>query len=208
MNSLNPTLILGSSSVYRQELLQRLRLPFEIAKPVVDETPHAGESAAVLACRLAKAKAEKLIAQVTAAHPAALIIGADQAVDLHGQILGKPGNYSSALKQLQSMRGHTMIFHTALCVLDTRTQTTQLLDVPTTVKMRHLDDASLAAYLHAEPAYDCAGSAKVEGLGITLLESCESSDPTALIGLPLIALCQMLNNLGYPILGPSNVYSR
>lgn len=199
----HPTLVLGSSSIYRRELLQRLRLPFEVARPDIDETPLPGETPAQTACRLAEAKAKALATRLQETYPNALIIGSDQAADLNGQILGKAGGFTHALKQLQAMRGQTVIFHTALCVLDTRQSATpmrtQTTNVPTTVKLRQLDDAALSAYLEAEQPYDCAGSAKVESLGITLLESCESSDPTALIGLPLIALTQMLLNVGYPL---------
>ena len=199
----HPTLVLGSSSIYRRVLLQRLRLPFEVARPDIDETPLPGETPAQTACRLAEAKAKALATRLQETYPNALIIGSDQAADLNGQILGKAGGFTNALKQLQAMRGQTVIFHTALCLLDTRESATQMrtqtINVPTTVKLRQLDDAALSAYLEAEQPYDCAGSAKVESLGITLLESCESSDPTALIGLPLIALTQMLLNVGYPL---------
>ena len=207
----HPTLVLGSSSIYRRELLQRLRLPFEVARPDINETPLPSETPAQTACRLAEAKASALATRLQEAYPNALIIGSDQAADLNGQILGKAGNFANALRQLQAMRGQTVIFHTALCLLDTRQLPTQMLtpmriqtvNVPTTVKLRQLDDAALSAYLEAEQPYDCAGSAKVESLGISLLESCESSDPTALIGLPLIALTQMLLNVGYPIFARS-----
>lgn len=188
-------LILASGSAYRQSLLARLQLPFERAAPNIDEQALSGESAAETALRLAQAKAEKIAASVGAA----LIIGSDQVATLDGQHIGKPGNHANALAQLQTMRGREVIFHTALCLLDTRAdapQRLQLENVPTVVRVRDLPDTELDAYLRIEQPYDCAGSAKNEALGITLLSSIQSDDPTALTGLPLIALVSMLRRAG------------
>lgn len=187
-----PRLILGSSSKYRQELLSRLHLPFSVVSPNIDETPLAVESPLDTAMRLSVEKA-RFIAQN---HPDALIIGADQVATVNGEQLGKAGNHANALKQLQLMRGKTVEFHSALCVYDARNGDFQVRDVVTLATMRDLSDEQLSDYLHIEQPYDCAGSAKVEGLGITLLEKVESDDPTALIGLPLIALTDMLRAAG------------
>jgi len=189
----NPLLILASTSVYRRELLERLRIPFEVVSPQVDETPLTGESTLELAMRLAKAKA----AAVSKEHPNAWVIGSDQVADLCGAAIGKPGNFDRALAQLQLMRGQTVTFHTALCLIKGETQTT--LNIPTEVTFRKLSDDVLESYLLAEEPYDCAGSAKSEGLGISLLESIQSDDPTALIGLPLIALTGLLRDAGFVI---------
>ena len=191
--SKNPSLILASSSVYRRELLNRLRIPFEVISPKVDETPLTGESTLNLAKRLAHAKAEAVAKQ----HPEAWVIGSDQVADLFGAAIGKPGNFERALAQLQLMRGQTVTFHSALCLMKGNTQTT--LSIPTEVCFRKLPDAVLENYLLAEEPYDCAGSAKSEGLGISLLESIKSEDPTALIGLPLIALTGLLRDAGFAI---------
>jgi septum formation protein len=190
---LNPSLILASTSQYRRELLERLRIPFEIISPKVDETPLNGESTLELALRLAHAKA----AAVAKEHPNAWVIGSDQVADLCGAAIGKPGNFERALAQLQLMRGTTVTFQTALCLMKGATQTT--LCIPTEVTFRKLPDSVLEAYLLAEEPYDCAGSAKSEGLGISLLESIRSDDPTALIGLPLIALSSLLRDAGFVI---------
>jgi septum formation protein len=190
---LNPSLILASASQYRRELLERLRIPFEIISPKVDETPLNGESTLELALRLAHAKA----AAVAKEHPNAWVIGSDQVADLCGATIGKPGNFERALAQLQLMRGTTVTFQTALCLMKGATQTT--LCIPTEVTFRKLPDSVLEAYLLAEEPYDCAGSAKSEGLGISLLESIRSDDPTALIGLPLIALSSLLRDAGFVI---------
>jgi len=190
---LNPSLILASTSQYRRELLERLRIPFEIISPKVDETPLNGESTLELALRLAHAKA----AAVAKEHPNAWVIGSDQVADLCGATIGKPGNFERALAQLQLMRGTTVTFQTALCLMKGATQTT--LCIPTEVTFRKLPDSVLEAYLLAEEPYDCAGSAKSEGLGISLLESIRSDDPTALIGLPLIALSSLLRDAGFVI---------
>ena len=189
----NPPLILASTSVYRRELLQRLRIPFEVISPNVDETPLTGESTLDLALRLANAKA----AAVAKEHPHAWVIGSDQVADLCGAAIGKPGNFERALAQLQLMRGQTVTFYTALCLMKSDVQTT--LNVPTEVTFRKLPDDVLESYLLAEEPYDCAGSAKSEGLGISLLESIKSDDPTALIGLPLIALTGLLRDAGFVI---------
>jgi septum formation protein len=189
----NPPLILASTSRYRGELLQRLRIPFEVISPNVDETPLTGESTLDLALRLANAKA----AAVAKEHPHAWVIGSDQVADLHGAAIGKPGNFERALAQLQLMRGQAVTFHTALCLMKGAQQTT--LNVPTEVTFRKLSDEVLKSYLLAEEPYDCAGSAKSEGLGISLLESIKSDDPTALIGLPLIALTGLLRDAGFII---------
>jgi septum formation protein len=194
--STNPPLILASSSIYRRELLERLRIPFKIISPQVDEVPLAGESTLNLALRLAHAKA----AAVAKQHPNAWIIGSDQVADLCGAAIGKPGNFERALAQLQMMRGQTVTFHTALCLMSGDTEST--ISVPTEVVFRNLSDDILESYLLAEEPYDCAGSAKSEGLGISLIESIKSDDPTALIGLPLIALSGLLRDAGFTI--PSN----
>ena len=186
------TLILGSTSRYRKELLSRLQIPFETAAPDVDETPHSNESPKDLARRLALAKARA----VALKNPEAIVIGSDQVADLEGAPLGKPGNHANATLQLQRMRGKTVIFQTALSVVCIATgyQRTDLAEVK--VKFRDLSDAEIESYLRAEEPYDCAGSAKSEGLGIVLLDAIENDDPTALIGLPLIRTCQMLREAG------------
>ena len=190
-----PPLVLASTSRYRHELLARLRVPFAAAAPNTDETPLAGESCAGTALRLAQAKARSLRVQF----PDALIIGSDQVADLDGQPMGKPGNFTNALSQLQAMRGRTIIFHTAVALLDARFDRIQAANVPTTVKFRSVQDDQLRRYLELEEPYDCAGSAKSEGLGIVLVERIESADPTALVGLPLITLCGMLQSAGFSI---------
>ena len=185
-------LILGSTSRYRKELLSRLKIPFESVAPNVDETPHNQESPKDLALRLALAKARA----VALKNPEAVVIGSDQVADLEGMPLGKPGNHANAILQLQRMRGKTVIFQTALSVVCIASgyERTDLATVK--VKFRDLSDAEIESYLRAEEPYDCAGSAKSEGLGIALLESIENDDPTALIGLPLIRTCQMLREAG------------
>jgi septum formation protein len=193
MSNSEKKLILASTSAYRRELLERLRIPFEVISPEVDETPLPGESTLELALRLAKAKA----VAVAKHHPEAWVIGSDQVADLSGAPIGKPGNFGRALAQLQLMRGARVTFHTALCLMRGDVEST--LSIPTQVTFRKLSDEVLEAYLHAEEPYDCAGSAKSEGLGITLLESIRSDDPTALIGLPLIALTGLLRDAGFVI---------
>ena len=185
-------LVLGSTSVYRRELLQRLRLPFSVAAPAVDETPLPGEPPAQLAQRLALAKAHA----VATLHPEAVVIGSDQVADLAGQPLGKPGDHARATAQLQRMRGHTVVFHTAVAVVCHASGFVQTDLAPVRVRFRELSDAEIERYLRAEQPYDCAGSAKSEGLGISLLEAIDSDDPTALIGLPLIRTCRLLRAAG------------
>ncbi|MYM27500.1 septum formation protein Maf [Duganella sp. CY15W] len=185
-------LVLASSSAYRKELLSRLQLPFEVAVPDIDETPLPGETPSATALRLAREKA----AAVAAKMPGAIVIGSDQVATLDDEQIGKPGNHANALAQLQKMRGREVIFHTALCVWDGRNNTAQVEDIQTVVKFRDLPDDELDAYLRIEQPYDCAGSAKNEALGIAILERIDSNDPTALTGLPLIALTGMLRNLG------------
>ena len=185
-------LVLGSTSVYRRELLQRLRLPFTVAAPAVDETPLPGEPPAQLAQRLALAKAHA----VATLHPEAVVIGSDQVADLAGQPLGKPGDHTRATAQLQRMRGHTVVFHTAVAVVCHASGFVQTDLAPVRVRFRELSDAEIERYLRAEQPYDCAGSAKSEGLGISLLEAIDSDDPTALIGLPLIRTCRLLRAAG------------
>ena len=201
-NSLNrpSRLILASSSPYRRELLERLRVPFDVVVPAIDETPLVGETPEVTALRLAEAKA-RAVAGKLGANETALVIGSDQVATYDGRQIGKPGTHDKALAQLQSMRGREVLFHSALCLFDSRSGAAQTLDVITRVQFRDLPDAALEAYLHAETPYDVAGSAKSEGLGIALLEAIHSDDPTALVGLPLIALSRMLLAAGYPLLG-------
>ena len=189
-------LILGSTSRYRRELMQRLCIPFDVAAPDVDETPQDGESPHDLACRLALAKARA----VAALHPDAIVIGSDQVADLDGEPLGKPGTHERAVAQLRRMRGQTVVFQTAVAVVcqDTGFAQTDLAAVR--VVFRKLSDAEIETYLRTEQPYDCAGSAKSEGLGIALLESIDNDDPTALVGLPLIRTCRMLRAAGLPIL--------
>ncbi|GJI94950.1 Maf-like protein [Duganella caerulea] len=185
-------LVLASSSAYRRELLSRLQLPFDVAVPDIDEAPLHGETPSATALRLAREKA----AAVAAKLPGRIVIGSDQVATLDDEQIGKPGNHANALAQLQKMRGREVIFHTALCVWDGRDGTAQVEDIQTVVKFRDLPDAELDAYLRIEQPYDCAGSAKNEALGIAILERIDSSDPTALTGLPLIALTGMLRKIG------------
>jgi septum formation protein len=189
-------LILASTSPYRRELLGRLGLPFDIANPRVDETPLPGESPESLALRLAEAKARA----VAADHPDALIIGSDQVATVDGEIYGKPGSQYNAVAQLRTLSGRTVNFFTALCVLDARSGEADVRGVPTLFGFRELTDDEIENYLRREPAYNCAGSAKSEGLGVALLSSMRGDDPTALVGLPLIALCDMLRRHGMAIL--------
>ena len=189
-------LILGSTSVYRKELLGRLRIPFGTVSPEVDETPLPGESPTDLAQRLALAKA-RAVAQ---RHPAAVVIGSDQVADLNGEPLGKPGTHTRAVAQLQRMRGQTVVFQTAVAVICLATGFSQTALTPVRVVFRDLSDAEIENYLQAEQPYDCAGSAKSEGLGIALLDSIDSDDPTALVGLPLIRTARMLRAAGIELL--------
>jgi len=194
--SLPRPLILGSTSRYRKELLQRLGLPFETASPQVDETPQPGEAPATLATRLALEKAR----DVARRHPDAVVIGSDQVADLHGQPLGKPGTHERAVAQLRQMRGQTVIFQTAVAVVCQATGFERVDLAPVRVVFRDLGDAEIEHYLRAEQPYDCAGSAKSEGLGIALLERIDNDDPTALVGLPLIRTCQLIRAAGVPVL--------
>ncbi len=199
---LSPTpitpIVLASSSIYRKELLSRLSLPFETFAPEIDETPLTDEAPEQTALRLAQAKAWA----VAKHYGHCIVIGSDQVATLENEQIGKPGNHEKALEQLQKMRGKSVTFHTALCVLDHRQESnhaahkTQIQNCQTIVHFRDLSDAELDAYLRIEQPYDCAGSAKNEGLGISLIAKIESEDPTALTGLPLITLTSMLRNLG------------
>lgn len=190
-------LILGSTSAYRRELLQRLRLPFEVVSPEVDESPLPGENPRDLALRLALAKARA----VAARQPSAVVIGSDQVADLGGEPLGKPGTHERAVAQLRRMRGRTVIFQTAVAVVCIETGFEQVELAPVRVHFRDLTDAEIESYLRAETPYDCAGSAKSEGLGIALLDTIESDDPTALVGLPLIRTARLLRAAGLSLLG-------
>lgn len=191
-----PKLVLASTSRYRRELLSRLHIPFEIVSPNVDETPLPNETPSATALRLSVLKAQAAAGQF----PDALIIGSDQVLMLDSEQLGKPGNFENAFKQLKKMQGKAMVFHTALTLLNSKTGRTQTRDVPTVVHIRKLTDTQIEAYLKKEQPYDCAGSAKSESLGIALMERMDSPDPTALIGLPLMALTEMLLNEGVDVL--------
>jgi septum formation protein len=188
--------VLGSTSRYRRELLERLRIPFAVTAPDVDETPQPGEAPKALAQRLALAKARA----VAALHPEAVVIGSDQVADLAGQPLGKPGEHARAVAQLRQMRGQTVIFQTALAVVCLASGFEQVDLAEVRVVFRELSDDEIEAYLLAEQPYDCAGSAKSEGLGIALLESIDNDDPTALIGLPLIRTARLLRLAGVKLL--------
>lgn len=190
------TLVLGSTSRYRKELLSRLGMPFEVASPDVDETPQNGEAPAELAKRLALAKAHA----VASKFPSAVVIGSDQVADLHGEPLGKPGNHERAVAQLRRMRGQTVVFQTAVAVVCQATGFSQSDLAAVRVQFRQLSDAEIETYLQREKPYDCAGSAKSEGLGIALLSSIENDDPTALIGLPLIRTCRLIQAAGIEVL--------
>ena len=189
------SIVLASTSPYRRDLLARLRLPFEVRAPAVNEAARPGEAARETALRLAQAKARAVAPDC----PAALIIGCDQVAVLEGVSLAKPGSHANALAQLKAMRGRSVLFHTALTLFNSRTGALQTSEVPTTVRFRHYSDAEIERYLEVERPYDCAGSAKIEGLGIVLVESVHSADPSALIGLPLIQLAAMLRNEGVAV---------
>jgi len=190
--SVPASLVLASTSRYRRELLERLRLPFEVHSPEVDESPIAGEAPAQMAQRLALAKAEA----VARRFPEAVVIGSDQVADLDGRPIGKPGTHERAVQQLRSMSARSVVFHTAVAVVRRSTGFAASARVPVTVRFRPLGDAEIEHYLRTEQPYDCAGSAKSETLGIALLEAIESNDPTALVGLPLIATCRLLRDAG------------
>ncbi|WP_225721786.1 Maf family nucleotide pyrophosphatase [Candidatus Vallotiella sp. (ex Adelges kitamiensis)] len=185
-------LILASSSPYRRELLKRLRIHFEIDVPDIDETALPNEKPSDTALRLAEAKARA----IDSSRRDALVISADQVATLDGRQIGKPGDHMSALRQLCMMRGRCVDFHTALCLYDQQNDIPRCVDVVTRVRFRSLSDIELDSYLRIEQPYDVAGSAKSEGLGIALLEEVNSDDPTALMGLPLIALTSMLCEAG------------
>lgn len=191
-----PQIVLASTSKYRRALLDRLRLPFEVASPLVDETALALEAAPDTARRLAEAKARA----VAPRFPRALIIGSDQVAVLGDTPLGKPGNHATAMQQLSAMRGKEVVFHTALCLLDAASGHAQTRVVPFFVRFRDYSDAQIERYLQAEQPYDCAGSARCEGLGIALIAEMRGSDPNALVGLPLIALTEMLAEQGVRVL--------
>jgi len=191
-----PPLVLASTSPFRRELLSRLIADFQVADPRTDETPHPDETPEALALRLSEAKARA----VAPGHPGALIIGSDQVAVCDGRIYGKPGNHERAVAQLQELRGRTVNFFTGLCLLDTRNNQAHVRGIPTLVTFRNLTDQEIAAYLEREPAYNCAGSAKSEGLGIALIARLEGSDPNALVGLPLIALCDLFRETGLRVL--------
>lgn len=194
--SLNRKLILGSTSTYRRELLGRLRVPFSVESPKVDEDPLPGEKPVDLAIRLALAKATA----VAKRFPDCVVIGSDQVADLNGLALGKPETHDRAVLQLRQMRANTVIFQTAVAVVCLQAGFCQQSLAPVKVRFRDLDDEEIENYLQLEQPYDCAGSAKSEGLGITLLDSIESDDPTALVGLPLIRTARMLRAAGIRLL--------
>jgi septum formation protein len=189
-----PDLILASTSVYRQALLERLSLPFDIARPDVDESPRPGEPPQTLAVRLARAKAEA----VAATAGPAWVIGSDQVAELDGRGLGKPGIQDNAIAQLRSMSGREVRFLTALCIAGPDGRRLEALDI-TTVRFRTLSDDEIARYVERERPLDCAGSFKSEGLGIALFEAIDNRDPTALIGLPMIATARLLREAGFAV---------
>jgi septum formation protein len=189
-------LVLASSSPFRRQLLDRLGIPFEVASPRIDERPRPNERPEEIALRLSEEKARAVAGE----RPDALIVGSDQVACLDDEIFGKPLTHENAVKQLQKMRGHTVLFHTGLCLLDAKSGAARVRNVPTRVGFRDLTDAEIENYLRRERPYDCAGSAKSEALGIALLSKIESDDPTALIGLPLIALGELLREKGVEIL--------
>jgi septum formation protein len=190
-----PRIVLASSSPYRRELLARLRLEFEVKTPGIDETALRGEAAGATALRLAQAKARAVSGEFSRA----LVIGCDQVAALEGTCLGKPGSHDNAVAQLKAIRGKTVVFHTAVALLNSETGAMQAADVPTTVRFRDYSDSEIGRYLEVERPYDCAGSAKIEGLGIVLVERASSDDPSALIGLPLMRLAAMLRAEGVTV---------
>ena len=193
---MNQPLILASSSPYRKELLQRLFLDFEVFSPDIDESQLADERPEQTALRLAQLKAKK----IAETHPDAIIIGCDQVATLDGIQLGKPGNHENAIKQLRMMRGKQVTFHSALCLYNAQTQHMQAEVVPYIVEFRNLSDTQIDRYLSIEKPYNCAGSAKSEGLGIALISAMHGEDPNALIGLPLIKLITMLTAENIPVI--------
>lgn len=190
-----PRIVLASSSPYRRELLARLRLEFDVKTPGIDETALRSEAAGATALRLAQAKARA----VGAEFPRALVIGCDQVAALDGACLGKPGSHANAVAQLKAMRGKAVVFHTAVALFNSETGAMQAADVPTTVRFRDYSDSEIDRYLEVERPYDCAGSAKIEGLGIVLVEGVSGDDPSALIGLPLMRLAAMLRAEGVTV---------
>jgi len=192
---MNPPLILASSSLYRAELLRRLDLSFTQERPDVDETALPAESPRQTALRLAEMKAKR----VAARHPGAIVIGSDQLASLDGEALGKPGTHEKARQQLVRLSGKVVLFHTAVCVFDTRNAHCQVHEIPCEVAYRILTPHQIDSYLSREPALDCAGAAKIEGLGISLTRSVRCEDPTALIGLPLITVIDLLSQCGVSI---------
>ncbi|MEP6557864.1 MAG: Maf family nucleotide pyrophosphatase [Burkholderiales bacterium] len=196
LSSASPRLlVLASTSPYRRELLARLRLPFDVQASHVDESAQPGETPRMLALRLAAEKARA----VAARYPDAVVIGSDQVAELGGEALGKPGSHDNAVRQLQRMQGRSIVFHTALTVCCHALGFEQSDVAAVRVQVRPLDDAAIERYLRAEQPYDCAGSAKSEGLGIALLDTIDSDDPTALVGLPLIRCCRMLRAAGFEL---------
>lgn len=191
----HPRIVLASSSPYRRELLARLRLQFDSRTPGIDETALSGEAAPATALRLAEAKARA----VSEEFPRALVIGCDQVAELDGTCLGKPGSHENAVAQLKAMRGRVVVFHTAVALLNSQTGAIQAADVPTAVHFRNYGDSEIDRYLAAERPYDCAGSAKIEGLGIVLVDRVSGDDPSALIGLPLMRLAAMLKAEGVTV---------
>lgn len=189
-------LVLASTSPYRRELLGRLGLPFVVANPETDETALPGETPTATALRLSEAKARAVARE----YPEALIIGSDQVAEMDGRIFGKPGTHDKAVEQLRTLSGKTVNFFTGLCLLDAATGEAEVRGVPTLVGFRELSEAEIENYLRREPAYNCAGSAKSEGLGIALLNRIHGDDPNALVGLPLIALCDLLRRHGMNVL--------
>lgn len=189
-------LILGSSSAYRRALLTRLGLPFSVISPDIDETPHPGEHPAATARRLAREKARAVVALLPEDQKHALVIGSDQVAVMGDRQFGKPGSHDKAVEQLMALSGQTVVFETALCLHDPLSGEFHEELVSTEVEFRTLARDEIEAYLHKEPAYDCAGSAKSEALGIALLDRLSGDDPTALVGLPLIALCRLLRRVG------------
>lgn len=191
--TVRPGLILASTSTYRRQLLERLDLPFDVARPEVDETPRPGESPDALAVRLAEEKAAAVAR--TAGRPV-WVIGSDQVAELDGAPVGKPGDHARAVAQLAAMSGRAIRFHTALCLIGPDGRRLQAVDL-TTVRFRSLSAGEIERYLRREQPYDCAGSFKCEGLGVSLFEAIETHDPTALVGLPLIAAARLLREAGF-----------
>lgn len=196
MTSTSSRLILASSSPYRKALLQRLQVPFDVVKPNVDESIHPGETASPLVRRLSEEKARAALGKLNDV----IVIGSDQVVAVDNTILGKPGDHNSAEAQLKQISGKRVVFHTGLTVIESQTAKIQTDEIKTYVEFKQLTEEMIQAYLKKEPAYNCAGAFKSEGLGIVLTERIIEDDPTALIGLPLIRLTQMLEKINYPLL--------